>query len=40
MRTELLDLLEQDIYTDAREYSDRVARVKELIADLRSRLAK
>lgn len=33
MDAELLDLLQQDIYTDAHEYADRVRRVKELIAE-------
>lgn len=39
MNMELLNLLEQDIYTDAPEYAGRVATVKELVSTLRAALA-
>ena len=39
MRPTLLGLLEQDIYSDAREHADRVTRVKEIVHDIESRLA-
>lgn len=33
MKTELYDLLTSDVYTDAPEYAERVARIKELVAE-------
>ena len=39
MKPALLDLLDQEIYTDAQEHADRVARVKEIVRDIKSRLA-
>ena len=42
MNAELLDLLHQDIYTDAPEYADRVKRIRELLppGEKKYRLAK
>jgi hypothetical protein len=39
MRPILLELLEQDIYTDAEEFFGRVEQVKEIVRDIRARLA-
>jgi hypothetical protein len=34
MQPELLDLLKSDIFTDAHEYAERVAKVKQIVAEL------
>jgi hypothetical protein len=39
MRPILLELLEQDIFTDAEEFFGRVEQVKEIVRDIRARLA-
>lgn len=39
MRPTLLDLLEEDIYTDAQERAGRVTQVRETVRDIELRLA-